>query len=167
MPSVQSTNARSEKIFPARKSNRGNIMKKIFLSALTAAAISLRAAEPAATNAPAAPTNSFTAAKIPDAAKEPVRVTNTVTIAGQHVTYVAETGMLPVLKADGVSRASIFYVAYTRTDKTEKRPVTFCFNGGPGSASVWLHLGALGPRRALMNADGSQPAPPFALVDNE
>ena len=167
MPSVQSTNARSEKIFPARKSNRGNIMKKIFLSALTAAAISLRAAEPAATNAPAAPTNSFAAAKIPDAAKEPVRVTNTVTIAGQHVTYVAETGMLPVLKADGVSRASILYVASTRTDKTETRPVTLCFNGGPGSASVWLHLGALGPRRALMNADGSQPAPPFALVDNE
>ncbi len=149
-------------------------MKKTLFPLLAAFAVSARAAEPAATNAPAAPTNSFAAAKIPDAAKEPVRVTNTVTIAGQRVAYVAETGMLPILKNDGATRASVFYVAYTRTDKaengnlkSEKRPVTFCFNGGPGSASVWLHLGALGPRRAKMNEDGSQPAPPFALVDNE
>ena len=49
----------------------------------------------------------------------------------------------------------------------EQRPVTFCFNGGPGSSSVWLHLGALGPRRVKMNADGTLPPPPFGLVDNE
>jgi carboxypeptidase C (cathepsin A) len=106
---------------------------------------------------------------IPDATHKPVLITNTVTIAGERVTYTAETGMLPVLKADGTSRASVFYVAYTRPDVTNHaaRPVTFCFNGGPGSASVWLHLGALGPRRAKMNPDGSLPAPPFALVDNE
>jgi carboxypeptidase C (cathepsin A) len=95
--------------------------------------------------------------------------TNTVTIAGERVTYAAETGMLPILKNDGSSRASVFYVAYTRLGATNaaSRPVTFCFNGGPGSASVWLHLGALGPRRARLNPDGSQPPPPFALVDNE
>ena len=143
-------------------------MKKIIclLSALTA--FSLAAAEPAATNAPAA-TNSFTVAKIPDASHAPVRVTNAVTIAGERVAYTAETGMLPVLKADGTSRASVFYVAYTRLNETNPaaRPVMFCFNGGPGSASVWLHLGALGPRRVKMNDDGSLPAPPFALVDNE
>src|ERR1035437_8677309 len=137
-------------------------MKKIIclLSALTA--FSLAAAEPAATN-------SCTGAKIPDASHAPVRVTNTVTIAGERVTYTAETGMLPVLKADGTTRASVFYVAYTRQDVTNPgaRPVTFSFNGGPGSASLWLHLGALGPRRAKMNADGSLPPPPFALVDNE
>jgi carboxypeptidase C (cathepsin A) len=140
-------------------------MKKIsFLPLALCAAVC--AAEPAA---PASNTNTFTAAKIPDAAHEPVRVTNSVTIAGQRVTYVAETGMLPVLKNDGASRASIFYTAYTRLGVTNAavRPVTFCFNGGPGSASVWLHLGALGPRRAKMNDDGSQPAPPFQLVDNE
>ncbi len=108
-------------------------------------------------------------ATIPDASYRPVHITNAVTIAGERVTYTAETGMLPVLKTDGTSRASVFYVAYTRQDTTNAaaRPVTFCFNGGPGSASVWLHLGALGPRRARMNPDGSQPAPPFALVDNE
>ncbi len=128
----------------------------------------LYGADTSGTNAPAN-TNIFSAASIPDAAHAPVRITNTVTIAGASVTYTAETGMLPILRTDGVSRASIFYIAYTRTDakKHAARPVTFCFNGGPGSASVWLHLGALGPRRAKMNPDGSLPAPPFALVDNE
>lgn len=126
------------------------------------------AAEPAPTNAPAAAAAAELAA-IPDATHQPVFVTNSVTIAGTNVSYVAETGMLPVLKADGTSRASVFYVAYTRRGPTNTaaRPVTFCFNGGPGSASLWLHLGAFGPRRAKMNPDGSQPAPPFALVNNE
>ena len=159
-------------------------MKKIlclFALALAAAlALPLRAADPAKTNSPAAGTNAPAAkneaAAIPDATHKPVFVTNTVTIAGQRVNYVAETGMLPILKADGTTRASVFYVAYTRMEKaegekrkaeTEQRPVTYCFNGGPGSASVWLHLGALGPRRVKMNDDGSLPKPPFGLVDNE
>ena len=128
----------------------------------------------AGTNAPSAAKTEVAA--IPDAAHKPVFTTNTVTIDGQRVTYVAETGMLPILKSDGTSRASVFYVAYTRLDKAEsgnrkaemeQRPVTFCFNGGPGSSSVWLHLGALGPRRVKMNEDGTLPAPPFGLVDNE
>ncbi|HEV2691514.1 MAG TPA: peptidase S10 [Verrucomicrobiae bacterium] len=148
-------------------------MKKIFFSAFVlAVALSLHAAETTGTNAPATnppPAGAFVLAKLPDAGHEPVRITNTVTIAGASVTYTAETGMLPILKPDGTSRASIFYVAYTRQGVTSSaaRPVTFCFNGGPGSASVWLHMGALGPRRAKMNEDGSQPAPPFSLVDNE
>src|ERR1017187_5383923 len=100
---------------------------------------------------------------------KPVLTTNTVTIAGQPVTYVAETGMLPLLKPDGALRASVFYIAYTRQGETNAppRPVTFCFNGGPGSSAVWLQLGALGPRRVKMNDDGTLPQPPFGLVDNE
>jgi len=152
-------------------------MKKILPFLVASLACQLHAAESAATNAPAA-ASAGALAKIPDAAHPPVRVTNSVTIAGQRVTYVAETGMLPILKSDGTSRASIFYVAYTRTSdekaesgkrkaETEKRPVTFCFNGGPGSASLWLHMGAFGPRRAKMNENGSQPPPPSQLVDNE
>lgn len=135
------------------------------------ATVSIASAEPApdkgtGTNTPASKSELAT---IPDASFRPVLTTNSETIAGEEVTYTAETGMLPVLKPDGTSRASIFYVAYTRHGIADiaKRPVTFCFNGGPGSASVWLHLGALGPRRAKMNPDGSQPAPPFGLVDNE
>lgn len=137
-----------------------------FLFCLGTSTMGLRA-DPG-TNAPAN-TNAFSAAKIPDAAHAPVTITNEVTIGGQRIKYTAETGMLPILKTDGVSQASVFYVAYTRQDVKNRgtRPVMFCFNGGPGSASVWLHLGALGPRRAKMNADGSEPAPPFQVTDNE
>ena len=118
-----------------------------------------------ATNAPAEKNE---AAAIPDATHKPVFTTNTVGIAGQNVTYVAETGMLPILAPTGSMRASVFYIAYTRAGQTNMaaRPVTFCFNGGPGSSSVWLHLGALGPRRVKMNEDGTLPPPPFKLEDN-
>lgn len=118
------------------------------------------------TNAPAE-AKSETAA-IPDASHKPVFTTNSVTISGQRVAYIAETGMLPILTATGSVRASVFYVAYTRTGETDAqtRPVTFCFNGGPGSSSVWLHLGALGPRRVKMNDNGTLPPQPFHLVDN-
>ena len=157
-------------------------------------AAGLRAADAPKTNSPAAgsprqsevtagtnepPAAKVGAATIPDATHKPVFTTNTVAIAGRRVTYVAETGMLPILKTDGTSRASVFYVAYTRTGLPRQseaaagqtnlaaRPVTFCFNGGPGSSSVWLHLGALGPRRVKMNEDGTLPPLPFGLVDNE
>jgi len=147
-------------------------MKKFIWMSLVATAISMRAADVSQTNSPPAETNAPVkneAATIPDATHKPVFTTNTVTIAGQRVTYVAETGMLPILKPDGTTSASVFYVAYTRQGETNKaaRPVTFCFNGGPGSSSVWLHLGALGPRRVKMNDDGTLPKPPFGLVDNQ
>jgi len=108
-------------------------------------------------------------ATIPDASNKPVFTTNSIEIAGQQLTYVTETGMLPLLKSDGTARASVFYIAYTKEGETNsaKRPITFSFNGGPGSSSVWLHLGALGPRRVHLNADGTLPKPPFGLVDNE
>ena len=134
---------------------------------------------PAITNAPATGTNAPESTKkeeskptfgtIADATRKPVVTTNSVTIAGEKVTYVAEAGMLPLLKPDGTARASVFYVAYTRQGETNaaRRPITFAYNGGPGSSSVWLHLGALGPRRAKMNDDGTLPKPPFSLVDNE
>jgi len=148
-------------------------MKKIFvifavaLAARLAVAGSKSGSGDADTNAPAAPTD--IPLMIPAATNAPVFTTNTVTIAGEQVTYVAETGMLPVFKKDGNPIAGIFYVAYTRqgvADKS-KRPVTYCFNGGPGSSSVWLHLGALGPRRVKMNENGTLPAPPFQMEDNK
>ncbi len=156
----------------ADDTSAGSKMKIILCLSLITLAVNIHAADATvtnspATNAPAAEKNS--AGKIPDATHQPVFTTNTVTIAGQRVTYVAETGMLPILKPDGSSRASVFYVAYTRTGQGNMpaRPVTFCFNGGPGSSSVWLHLGALGPRRVKMNDNGTLPPPPFGLVDNE
>ncbi len=144
-----------------------------------ASALSLNAAETPRTNPPPRGTNAPPAARkeepkppvgaVPDASHKPVLTTNTLSIAGQRVTYVAETGMLPLLKTDGTARASVFYIAYTKEGETNAalRPVTFSFNGGPGSSSVWLHLGALGPRRVKMNPDGTLPKPPFGLVDND
>ena len=96
-------------------------MKKYILVLLIASATCLCSADAAKTNSPAADTNAPAAkneaATIPDATHKPVFTTNTVTIAGQRVTYIAETGMLPILNADGVTRASVFYVAYTRVEE--------------------------------------------------
>ena len=73
-------------------------------------------------------------------------------------------------KDEPKQKAKVFYVAYTRTDlgnDPSKRPITYSFNGGPGSASVWLHLGALGPRRTELTERGEAPLSPYHLVDNE
>lgn len=101
------------------------------------------------------------------ATKEWVRTKHTISIGGQTLHYTATAGLLPVKNNSGELQAKMFFVAYT-LDGTDhnKRPVLFAFNGGPGSSSVWLHLGALGPRRALMNDDGSLPKPPFRVADN-
>jgi carboxypeptidase C (cathepsin A) len=89
-------------------------------------------------------------------------------INGKTLAYTATAGTL-VLQKDDKPWASMFYIAYTRDDAPDagKRPITFAFNGGPGSSSVWLHLGALGPKRVEMGPDGEQHKPPYRLVDNE
>ena len=82
--------------------------------------------------------------------------------------YKATAGHL-VLKDDkNAETARIFYIAYEKRGQSAgSRPITFAFNGGPGSSSVWLHLGALGPRRVALNDDGSPPAPPARLIAND
>ncbi|MEI6126051.1 MAG: peptidase S10, partial [Pseudomonadota bacterium] len=84
------------------------------------------------------------------------------------IKYSTTAGRL-ILKSDASDRtAQIFFVAYEKKDGDKaKRPITFAFNGGPGSSSVWLHLGAIGPRRIHFNDDGSPLPPPACLVDNE
>lgn len=93
---------------------------------------------------------------------------HSIEIRGKKLSYEATAGTL-ILKKDDKPWASMFYVAYERTDAGDraKRPITFAFNGGPGSASVWLHMGALGPKRVEMGPEGDQPKPPYHLVDNE
>jgi carboxypeptidase C (cathepsin A) len=96
--------------------------------------------------------------------------TNTVTINGDTVTYRATAGTILMKDEEDKPQVKFFFVAYTRLDgdtNNATRPITFSFNGGPGSASVWLHLGLLGPRRVQMNDDGSLPPPPFHLVNND
>jgi carboxypeptidase C (cathepsin A) len=95
--------------------------------------------------------------------------TNAVTINGVLVKYKSTAGTLVIKDEEGKAHVSFFFVAYTRLDATNaaQRPVTFSFNGGPGSSSVWLHLGLLGPRRVFLKDDGSLPTPPFHLIDNQ
>jgi len=106
-------------------------------------------------------------AAVPDAAAEPVVVEHEIVIDGQILSYRSETGMLPLLADDGSTKASVFFVAYTLAGGGSERPILFCFNGGPGASAVWLHLGGLGPKRALVNPDGTLPPPPYRIVDNE
>jgi carboxypeptidase C (cathepsin A) len=91
-------------------------------------------------------------------------------IAGEQVHYRVDAGRMLLREEEGKRKASFFYVAYTRDDDatdSAARPIVFCFNGGPGSSSVWLHLGAFGPRRVEMSDDGKPYPPPGRLVDNE
>ncbi len=94
---------------------------------------------------------------------------HSIQINGKALAYTATAGTLVLKKDDTKPWASMFYVAYTRDDVQDvaKRPITFAFNGGPGSSSVWLHMGALGPKRVDMGPEGEQPKPPYRLVDND
>ncbi|MGE5716417.1 MAG: S10 family peptidase [Acidobacteriota bacterium] len=102
--------------------------------------------------------------------ESPVVTHHEIRAGGRLLKYTATTGLMPLRSEAGNLEARIFYVAYT-LDRggapVEKRPLMFSFNGGPGSSSVWLHLGALGPKRVKMKDDGMMPAPPYTLVDNE
>ncbi len=92
-------------------------------------------------------------------------------IGGQAIRYRATAGYMGLKDDTGKERANFFYIAYDRlSDGTAdaRRPVTFVFNGGPGAASVWLHLGTVGPKRILWADEaGNPPSPPYQLVDNE
>src|SRR6266852_3428024 len=110
------------------------------------------------------------AAEEPSEKEEPPVVTHhEIRVNGKALKYTATAGKMPIRDAKGETEAHMFFMAYTLdgVSATGRRPLMFSFNGGPGSASVWLHLGALGPRRVVMQPDGQMPAPPFHLVDNE
>ena len=115
----------------------------------------------------------FSAFAQPDTTRSPqdppLSVTqHSITVDGQTINYTATTGYLVLRTEQDSAQAKIFFTAYTRNDSDlTQRPITFTFNGGPGSASVWLHMGALGPRRILMSEKGESLPPPYTLVDNE
>lgn len=100
----------------------------------------------------------------------PVVTHHEIILNGKSLRYTATAAQMPIKNASGETEAHIFYIAYTLdegTNNLSKRPVTFAFNGGPGSASVWVHMGAMGPKRAKLLDDGNMPVPPFTLVDND
>jgi len=92
---------------------------------------------------------------------------HTINLPGGPLTYTATAAQIPLRNENGEVECRMFCATYTKDGENPRtRPVTFAFNGGPGSATLWLHMGALGPKRAPMNDDGSLPAPPFEAVDN-
>ncbi len=100
-----------------------------------------------------------------------------IRINGKTLKYTVTCGTVVLREEDAKdgealesrARASMFFIAYTLDGVKDvaKRPITFSFNGGPGSSSVWLHLGLLGPKRVALDDEGNSGAPPYALIDNE
>ena len=89
-------------------------------------------------------------------------------IAGQEIKYTATAATYNIKADDGTPKATMFYVAYTKEGVTDiaKRPVSFVYNGGPGSASLFTHMG-MGPKRVVLTPDGHGMPAPYAVVDNE
>jgi carboxypeptidase C (cathepsin A) len=126
----------------------------------------MAADEPA--NPPADASAPDTATADSNEAPEIVETQHQITIGGENINYTTRAGKIALKDNKGEPTAEIFFIAYTKDDADpETRPVTFSFNGGPGSSSVWLHLGILGPRRVLLDDDGFALPPPHKLVDNE
>ncbi|HEY7878908.1 MAG TPA: hypothetical protein VIC55_11805 [Gemmatimonadaceae bacterium] len=92
---------------------------------------------------------------------------HTITIDGKAVAFTARAGTMVLRDDAGKPKATVFYISYTRDQEdAATRPVTFFFNGGPGSASLWLDMGIMSPKHPDMGPAGAQPAPPYNLVDN-
>jgi carboxypeptidase C (cathepsin A) len=105
-----------------------------------------------------------------DGAEDKLSVTHhSLSVAGQTIDYQATAGTLVMKDEAGKPRANFFFVAYSKepAGNPRQRPITFVFNGGPGAAAVWLHLGAAGPQRVALGDDGMPGPPPHGLVDNE
>lgn len=100
--------------------------------------------------------------------EKPVVTHHEVRIGDKTLKYQATAGRMPLRDNEEKLEARVFYVAYTaeETGDSARRPLMFSFNGGPGSSSVWLHIGALGPKRVAMPDEAVIPPPPYRLVDN-
>lgn len=146
--------------------------------ALPATAIAQRPTTPTAPTAPLRPRGAAAqdTSKIPTAAGGAAPVTaesvvthHSISINGQRINYDATVGNIIVRDTADKPIGSIFYVAYTKRGVPDatRRPITFAYNGGPGSSSVWVHMGAFGPRRVSIPDTTHVPPPPYTLVDNQ
>lgn len=104
-----------------------------------------------------------------DGGKDALTVTqHDLPVPTGQIQYQATAGTLTVQEDDAKHKANMFFVAYTRNNQAVSvRPITFAFNGGPGSSSVWLHMGLLGPKRVDLGVEGTSLAPPYVLVNND
>jgi carboxypeptidase C (cathepsin A) len=153
----------------------------LFLAAAVAAGAVAFAQPPAQRPPSAAPSAPVAQAPKPTPADapEPARIASdeeqavvtrhTIRIGGQPVAYTATAGTQFLRDETGKPIASMFYVYYAREGVTDlaRRPIVYSFNGGPGTASIWMHMGFTGPRRAVYDEDGFMLQPPFRLHDND
>src|SRR6478752_2942939 len=105
----------------------------------------------------------------PDSASPEVSITkHAVTIGGKLIHYTATAGTILLKNEKEDSVALLGFTAYIKDGETDaaNRPITFAYNGGPGSSSMWLHMGALGPRVVVTNDAGVTPPAPYKTIDN-
>jgi carboxypeptidase C (cathepsin A) len=125
---------------------------------------------PGESGAPAATTQASADGQKAHPAEDKLVVTHhEVKLGDQTVKYEATAGTLAVKDEAGKPRANMFFVAYRKEGEdidVSKRPITYLFNGGPGAAAVWLHLGAVGPRKIQLDDHGIPAGPPHSLIDN-
>jgi carboxypeptidase C (cathepsin A) len=153
---------------------RSSVLAAMTMAVATALGCASHAQPQPVSSAPAAtlPAESQPTSKPADVSAEKPRDSTTrhsIVVDGNTLNYTATAGTLTMKEENGKEKANIFFIAYTLDDVTDPatRPITFCFNGGPGSSSVWLHMGAWGPKRVEMGDAGSLLAPPWNLVTNE
>jgi carboxypeptidase C (cathepsin A) len=145
-------------------------VKKVLVCVITAAALlGVAAAAVRAADKPAGEEAKKPAAEPPKPEQSVTR--HGVAIGGRTIDYTATAGTLILRNDKDEPTASVGYVAYTLRHESEgadlsRRPITFAYNGGPGSSSVWLHMGALGPRRIVTADAGPTPPAPYRVVDN-
>ncbi len=137
-------------------------------SGLSLIALALAVAIPAAVHAEDKPGDKAKAEKSADDYEPQVHTTRlSGTFGGQRVNYAATIGETILKNKDGVAEAAIVTTAYIKEPRDPSRPVTFLFNGGPGSGTVWLMMGAFGPKRVAIPGDARDDgAPPYPIVDN-
>lgn len=100
---------------------------------------------------------------------QPITTQHQITLHGETIKYTAHVGFIPIKQATtGATQGHLFYTYYSKDDVADrsKRPVWFLFNGGPGAATVWLHMGAFGPKMVKMQPNGMAYPPPYTYVDN-
>ena len=138
--------------------------------ALSLALLVLLSLAPApAAEPPANPQPAPAAEPAPPPKEEKSVTEHSIQIGGSALRYTATAGTLLLRNDKEEPIASVGYVAYTKADVADpsRRPITFAYNGGPGSSSIWLHMGVLGPRRVVTTDAAPTPPPPYELVDNE
>lgn len=147
------------------------LLPSLLIAALLAAPLSAQsiAQTPAQTPKPAA-AEEKDKEKRPAPEEKSSRTQHSITLDGEKIPYTATAGTILLKEEDGTAKATIFYIAYTRDGVKDPatRPVTFSFNGGPGAASLWVHMGAFGPKRVERDEEGLTGAPPPGrLIDND